>query len=120
VSAAPPAINACAGLGGLFYQWNDLDAAAHWLKEGLTAAGYDGVRTLYGAVVARHGYKTLARVCWARDEHEEALAHLGQAEQSCFHQRPPRRGDGATRAVVAGEWRGSGGFTLGRELSAAG
>src|SRR6266700_1350250 len=61
----------CFGLGELYYEWNDLDAAGRLLEQGMEVLR--GPLTLAADAIAQ-GYATLARLHQARKKNTSALA----------------------------------------------
>jgi LuxR family maltose regulon positive regulatory protein len=66
------------GLGGLHYEWNDLDTAERLLEQGMEALR--GPLTLAADAIAQ-GYATLARLHQARNKYTSALATVDALAQ---------------------------------------
>ena len=64
------------GMAGIFYEWNELDAAEEHLREGLAPAGSSGHLELL-----RDGHAVLAWVRYARGDARGALQAMDRAEQ---------------------------------------
>jgi LuxR family maltose regulon positive regulatory protein len=70
------------GLADLLREWNDLDAAAHHLQEGLRLAGMGG-----DLMFLRDGYLAEARLAQARGDFDEALNAAHKALEVIRHHR---------------------------------
>jgi LuxR family maltose regulon positive regulatory protein len=89
-----------AWLGGLLYEWNDLDAAMHHLTTAVTL-GEGQVDTSLGPgqQLLVDAYLTLARVRQARGNAAGALEMIHKAEQSAQEQFPAQLGQVAAARV---------------------
>jgi LuxR family maltose regulon positive regulatory protein len=72
----PAASVACAGMGNLLYEWNDLEEAERYLVEALAL----GQRVAFGSAIWS-AYHALARVKQARGDREGAQAMIEQARR---------------------------------------
>jgi len=114
----PVASVAYVGLGEIFYQWNDLEAALHHLEEGVTLGEQWGYILLH-----TRGYVILARAKYASGDVEGAFQVTRKAEQQALHYNIAQAAlwAGATRARLwlaqgnsdaAAQWVQGAGLTL--------
>jgi LuxR family maltose regulon positive regulatory protein len=94
----PIAGKALMGLGRLFYQWNDLEAATRYLIEGVELTGR------WGEVGAMDGYISLAQVRQAQGDVDGAQEAIQKAQQLALKTDATELDDILVAAHQAGLW----------------